>query len=163
MRVVYAVLAWIIAAAVVIQAAAIAFAFGGILQFIEGGGVVDKALVESSTGSFTGELGFPIHSTVGGLLIPILALALVVVSFFARARGARLWALVVFVLVLLQVALGYSVAESAWVGAIHGANALAVFITAVIAAVRIRKAPAIARRRATPRAGETPDSDSVSV
>ena len=47
MRKLYTVLAWTIAGAVVVQAAAIAFAFGGMLNLVSEGGVVDKALLES--------------------------------------------------------------------------------------------------------------------
>ena len=47
MRKLYTVLAWTIAGAVVVQASAIAFAFGGMLNLVSEGGVVDKALLES--------------------------------------------------------------------------------------------------------------------
>ena len=49
MRKVYTALAWIIAGGVVVQAAAIAFAFGGVLNRVSNGDVVDKALLESRT------------------------------------------------------------------------------------------------------------------
>ena len=54
-------LAWIIAGGVVVQAAAIAFAFGGMLNLVSEGGVVDKALLESFQAAGVGELGFLIH------------------------------------------------------------------------------------------------------
>ena len=44
MRRFYIVLAWIIAGGVVVQAAAIAFGFGGMVGYVQEGGVVDKAL-----------------------------------------------------------------------------------------------------------------------
>ena len=103
MRKLYAVLAWTIAGAVVVQAAAIAFAFGGMLNLVAEGGVVDKALLESVQAAGVGEVGFMIHGLVGGVLIPLIALALLVVSFFVRARGAKLWAAITFGLVVLQV------------------------------------------------------------
>ena len=103
MRKLYTVLAWTIAGAVVVQAAAIAFAFGGMLNLVSEGGVVDKALLESFQAGGVGELGFMIHGLVGGVLIPLIALALLVVSFFVRARGAKLWAAITFGLVVLQV------------------------------------------------------------
>ena len=40
------------------QAAAIAFAFGGVLNRVSEGGVVDKALLESGGAGGSGELGF---------------------------------------------------------------------------------------------------------
>ena len=88
---------------------------------------------------------------MGGVLIPLIALALLVVSFFVRVRGARLWAAIVFGLVVLQVTLGFSITDMPYLGLIHGANALAVVATASIAALRVRT-PAPGRGvRTTPR------------
>jgi heme A synthase len=139
MRTLYTGLAWTVAGAVVVQAAAIAFAFGGMLNLVSEGGVVDKALLEAFQAGGVGELGFLIHGVVGGVVIPLLAFALLVVSFFVRTRGARLWAAVVFGLVALQVTLGFSITDMPYLGLIHGANALAVVATASFAALRIRK------------------------
>jgi heme A synthase len=138
MRKLYAGLAWTVAGGVVVQAAAIAFAFGGMLNLVSEGGVVDKPLLEAFQAGGVGELGFLIHGLVGGVVIPLLALALLVVSFFVRARGARLWAAIVFGLVALQVTLGFSITDMPYLGLIHGANALAVVATASIAALRMR-------------------------
>lgn len=139
MRKLYTGLAWTVAGAVVVQAAAIAFAFGGMLNLVSEGGVVDKALLESFQAAGVGEIGFMIHALVGGVLIPLAALALLVVSFFVRARGAKLWAAIVFGLVVLQVTLGYSITDVPYLGLIHGANALAVVATASVAALRVRR------------------------
>ncbi|WP_308798941.1 COX15/CtaA family protein [Agromyces silvae] len=138
MRRVYTVLAWSVAGGVVVQAAAIAFAFGGVLNRVQEGGVVDKALVESGGSAGRGELGFWIHGLVGGVAIPMIAVALLVVSFLVRARGARLWAAIVLAVVLLQVTLGFSLTDVPYLGLIHGANAVAVVGTASIAALRMR-------------------------
>lgn len=138
MRTLYTGLAWTVAGAVVVQAAAIAFAFGGMLNLVSEGGVVDKALLEAFQAGGVGELGFLIHGLVGGVVIPLLALALLVVSFLVRARGARLWAAIVFGLVALQVTLGFSITDMPYLGLIHGANALAVVATASFAALRMR-------------------------
>lgn len=138
MRKIYRALAWAVAGGVVIQAAAIAFAFGGMLNLVSEGGVVDKALLEAFQAGGVGELGFLIHGLVGGVVIPLLALALLVVSFFVRARGARLWAAIVFGLVALQVTLGFSITDMPYLGLIHGANALAVVAAGSIAALRMR-------------------------
>lgn len=70
MRKLYTGLAWTVAGAVVVQAAAIAFAFGGMLNLVSEGGVVDKALLESFQAGGVGELGFMIHGVVGAGLIP---------------------------------------------------------------------------------------------
>ncbi|WP_457963220.1 hypothetical protein M1E17_17460 [Arthrobacter sp. D1-29] len=139
MRRIYSVIAWIIAGAVVVQAASIAFAMGGMAHFIQEGGVIDKALVESRQATFTGDLGFPIHGIVGGMVIPVAALLLLIVAFFVKARGARMWAAIVLAVVALQITLGYSISDMPYLGLIHGANALAVLLTATYAALRIRR------------------------
>ena len=137
MRKVYSALAWIIAGGVVVQAAAIAFAFGGVLNRVSNGDVVDKALLESGGAGGTGELGFWIHGIVGGVVMPLLAMALLVVSFVVRARGAKLWAAITFGLVALQVTLGFSITDVPYLGLIHGANALAIVVAAAVAALRV--------------------------
>ncbi|MGM9474669.1 hypothetical protein ACS5PJ_22075 [Pseudarthrobacter sp. YS3] len=138
MRRTYSIIAWIIAGGVAVQAASIAFGLGGMAHYIQDGGVIDKALVESrQTTTFTGELGFPIHAIVGGMVIPLAALALLVVAFFVKMQGARLWAAVVLGVVALQITLGYSITDMPYLGLIHGANALAVFLSAVYAARRV--------------------------
>jgi len=137
MRKLYIGLAWTVAGAVVVQAAAIAFAFGGMLNLVSEGGVVDKALLESFQAAGVGEIGFLIHGLVGGVLIPLIALVLLVVSFFVRVPGARLWAAITLGLVALQVTLGFSITDVPYLGLIHGANALAVVAAASIAALRV--------------------------
>ncbi|MFE5672666.1 hypothetical protein ACFQ58_13785 [Agromyces sp. NPDC056523] len=139
MRRLYSGLAWTVAGAVVIQAAAIAFAFGGMLNLIAEGGVVDKALLESFQAAGVGEVGFLIHGVVGGVLIPLIAVALLIVSFLGRTRGATLWAAIVLGLVVLQVTLGFSITDMPYLGLIHGANALGVVATASYAALRMRR------------------------
>jgi heme A synthase len=138
MRKTYTGIAWAIAGGVVVQAAAIAFGFGGMAHYIQEGGVVDKALVESRQATFTGDLGFPIHEIVGGMVLPLLALVLLGISFFVRLPGARKWAAILFGLVFLQVMAGYSIKDMPYLGVLHGANALAVLITAVVTARRAR-------------------------
>jgi hypothetical protein len=126
---------------VIVQAGAIALGFGGMMHFVDTGGVVDKALTESRTASnFTGEIGFPIHGIVGGLILPIAALLLVLVSWFTKVRGASWWAAGLFVLIVVQGSLGYSIKDMPYIGAIHGANALAVLAVAVVCARRTRSA-----------------------
>ena len=143
MRKTYSVIAWIIAGGVAVQAASIAFAFGGMGRYIQDGGVIDKALVESRQATFTGELGFPIHAIVGGMVIPLAAVALLIIAFFVKVRGARKWAGIVLALVALQITLGYSIVDMPYLGLVHGANALAVLLTAIYAAMRIRRSSRI--------------------
>lgn len=160
MRKLYSGLAWTVASAVVVQAAAIAFAFGGMLNLVAEGGVVDKALLESFQAGGVGELGFMIHGLVGGVVIPLLAVALLVVSFFVRVRGAALRAALVLGLVALQVTLGFTIVASPYLGLIHGANALAIVAAAVVAALRVRRA----RRAGSPHPSrEEATNDAVSA
>lgn len=134
----YQILAWLIAAGVVVQAASIAFGLGGMVSYVNGGGVVDKALIESEQATFTGDLGFPIHGIVGGLVIPIASLLLLVCSFFTKVRGTTTWAAIVFGLVLVQAMVGYSIKDVPYLGLLHGANALAVLVAALVAVRRGR-------------------------
>ena len=161
MRKVYSSLAWIIAGGVVVQAAAIAFAFGGLLNRVSNGDVVDKALLESRTAGGTGELGFWIHGIVGGVVLPLLAVALVVVSLFVRVRGAKLWAAITLGLLVLQVTLGFSITDVPYLGLIHGANAAAIVVAAVIAAFRGRAARSGADTKVEP--SEEATSDALSA
>jgi hypothetical protein len=156
MRRTYSIIALVVALGVAVQAASIAFALGGVAHYIQGGGVLDKALVESRQATFTGDLGFPIHGIVGGMVLPVAALALLVVAFFVKVRGARLWAAIVLGVVALQITLGYSITDMPYLGLIHGANALAVLLTAVYAALRVGR-PALGR------SNERASSDAVAT
>jgi heme A synthase len=77
--------------------------------------------------------------------MPIAALLLVLVSWFTKVRGATWWALGLFVLVVVQGSLGYSIKDVPYIGLVHGANALAVLALAVVCARR----PSVSARRAT--------------
>ena len=119
----------------------IAFGFGGMVGYVMDGGVVDKALVESQQATFTGDLGFPIHGIVGGLVMPVAALLLGVASFFVRGvPRARTMAWAVFALVFIQGSAGYAITDTAYVGLFHGANALAVLVLGILTARRPARA-----------------------
>ena len=78
---------------------------------------------------------------------------LLVLSFFLRAPLR--WAAAVFGLVVLQIALVFVAFSVAWGGALHGFNALAVFLAALWAGRRIgRAAPAREATRATAAAAQ---------
>ena len=136
MRTAYRVLAWLVAAEVLIQAAAISWAIFGLGKWIEGGGVLDKAVMESQASAFPEDLGFAVHGINGQMVVPVLALVLLVVAFFAKLpRGVALAGAVVG-LVVVQVLLGMLGHGVAGLGILHGANALVLFAVAVIAARR---------------------------
>jgi hypothetical protein len=142
MKTTYRVLAFLVAAEVVIQAAAIAYAVFGLGKYIDDGAVVDKATQESGV-TFEGVIGFIVHGINGEMVIPLIALILFVVSFFAKIRGGVLWAGILLALVVLQVLLGFFAHEVPFLGAIHGLNALAVFTVAFMAGMRARSGAAV--------------------
>jgi uncharacterized membrane protein YtjA (UPF0391 family) len=65
---------------------------------------------------------------------------LLILSFFTKVRGAIKWAIIVFVLTVVQGQLGFLGHEFTAVAAVHGLNALALFGAAIYAGRRIRTA-----------------------
>jgi heme A synthase len=84
------------------------------------------------------------------MVIPLVALALFICSFFARVPGGVKWAGVVLLLVVVQILLGMFAHVIAALGALHGLNALLLFTAALYTARRVRSAAA----READRAGE---------
>jgi len=161
MRTAYKVLAYLVAAEVAIQAMVMVWGIAGLGKWVDGGGVLDKAVFEEAMGS--GGMPFPeiagllVHGINGMFVIPFIALLLLIVSFFTKVRGAIKWALIVFALVVAQGQIGFLGHEFPLVGALHGLNALVLFGVALYTGRRIRSAP---RRGATP--AEEPVAASVS-
>jgi hypothetical protein len=135
MRATYRVLAYLMAVEVVIQAAAIAFAVFGLSKWIDDGGVLDKATQESQSESFTGVVGFAVHGINGQIVVPLIALLLLIVSFFAKVPRGVMLAGVVFLLVVIQVLLGIFGSSVPFLGLLHGLNAMLLFGVAVSAAI----------------------------
>jgi len=138
MRTAYRVLAFAIAALVAIQAAAIGYAVFAQLNWIDGGGTVDKASIESAPGT----AAYIFHALDGGVVL-LIALALLVVSFFAKIPQGVRWAVIVLVTTIVQIALGTLSHMLAPIGAVHGAVALVLFGVAVMAAMRSRRPAAV--------------------
>jgi len=137
MRTTYRVLAWIVAAEVVVQAIAIAWFVAGLGHWVMGGGVMDSAAMESDEIAFTELYGVIVHGINGAVVVPVVALALLVVSFFAKIPGGIKWAVAVFVLTVVQGQLGYLGHDFPAAGGLHGLNALALFAVSVMAARRV--------------------------
>ena len=145
MRNAYKVLAYLVAAEVAVQAMVMVWAIAGLGKWVDGGGVFDKAAMEGEgTPPFPEAAGIIAHINNGFFVIPGLALLLLIVSFFTRVRGAIKWAVIVFVLVVVQVMLGILSHEFTLGGALHGLNALALFGVALHAGRRLRAATAAA-------------------
>jgi hypothetical protein len=127
MKSAYRVIAALIALGVVVQAASVAYAAFSLSHAVDDGATLDK-------NSKIGDAGFIVHSLDGQVIIPLLAIALLVVSFRAGVPDGRRWAGFVFLAVAVQVALGlisHSVPALGW---LHGINALVLIFLAVYAA-----------------------------
>ena len=156
MRKAYQVLAGLIALEVVVQAAAMVYAVAGLGKWVDEGGTLDKAAFESDDLAFTGFGGFILHGVNGMMVIPALALALLLVSFFAKVPGGVKWAAITLLLVVLQVTLGIFGHETPYARMLHGVNALVLFTTAGYTARRAM----VRGVGSTPSAG---DRDTVAV
>jgi hypothetical protein len=139
MRVVYRVLAYIIAAEVAIQAAFMAYAIAGLGIWVEDGGVLDSAVMESDDAPFDEVIGFAVHGINGMMVIPALALILVIISFFAKVQRGVVFALVLLGWVIVQVFLGLWGHEAAIFGLFHGLVAFAIYGTAFMAGFRAKR------------------------
>ncbi|MBF8194749.1 hypothetical protein ITP53_55705, partial [Nonomuraea sp. K274] len=89
MRTVNKIVSYVIAPEVVIQAMVIALAIAGLGRWVSHGNVFDKAVMESEELPFPEVVGIIVHGINSGLVIPVLALVLLILSFFARISGAR--------------------------------------------------------------------------
>ena len=144
MRTAYKVLAYLVAAEVAVQAMVIVWFIAGLGKWVEGGGVLDKAAMESEGTPFPQVAGMMAHVINGFFVIPGLALLLLIISFFTKVRGATKWAVIVFVLVIVQTQLAGLGHDFPLAGALHGLNALALFGVALYAGRRLRAATAAA-------------------
>ncbi len=143
MRGVYRVLAFLVAVEVAIQASFIVWGDAGMGLWIEDGGVIDKATMESAfeggEAPFPEFMAFLFHSINGMMVIPVIALLLVISSFFAKVPRGVTFALAVLGLVVLQVTLGLFGHVVSFLGALHGINALALFSTAAWTGLRVAR------------------------
>ena len=146
MRKAYLNLARLIALLIVVQAMSITFAVAGLFNWItEKGGAVNSSVVEGwedHPPTFTGAVGHAVHSLSGENVIPIVALLLLIVSFFAKVPKGVAMASVIFVLVILQVYSGVKGDEMPYLGLWHGLGALLIFGAAIGAAMAAKAAPA---------------------
>lgn len=136
MRSVYRALAGLIAIGVIVQAMAIALAWFTVIKDTDDGLVFDK--------NSDGNLGHATHGILGMMVIPIIALLLLIISFFAKVEGGIKWALYVVGLVALQIALAFVSFGAPAVGALHGLNAFALAAVASMAARKAAGPPAAA-------------------
>jgi hypothetical protein len=92
MRTAYKVLAYLVAAEVAVQAMFAVWAVAGLSNWVDGGGVFDKAVIEGAAEGgampFSEILGIILHGINGTVVIPVIALALLIVSFVTKVHGA---------------------------------------------------------------------------
>jgi hypothetical protein len=136
MRTTYRVLAYGLALEVIVQAMAIAYALFGLGHWIdEDGGVLNKQVLDADKGpEFTGVGGFATHGINGTMVIPLLALILLIVSFFAKVEGGVRRAAILVGMVALQVVLGIAGHGVPLLGPLHALNAFGILVMAFLAA-----------------------------
>lgn len=134
MKATYRVLAMLVAIGVVLQAAFIAWGTFGIFNGSDNG----KSFEKDSPGA-----GFAAHAIVGYLIV-LIALVLLIVSFFAGVPGGVKWAAITFGVAVLQIALAAVSFPVPVLGVLHGLNAFVLAGVASIAARKARVAPALA-------------------
>jgi hypothetical protein len=144
MRAIYRVLAFVVAAEVAIQAALVVWGEAGLGSYVDRVGVIEKTTFDTAfeTGNapFPEFLGFLLHGMNGMMVIPIIALLLVISSFFAKVPRGIVFALAVLGLVVIQASLGLGGHSIAFLGALHGINALLLFSTAMWTGLRVSRA-----------------------
>ncbi|EMQ98939.1 hypothetical protein [Paeniglutamicibacter gangotriensis] len=128
MRTAYKVVAHIIAAAVVIQAALIAWSMFGLIPGLENGTVPGEPPMTAM-----------LHGMIGMYVVPVLVLVLVVIALLAHA-GLK-WALWLLLAVAVQIAFAFLAFDAAWVGALHGINAFTIIALAEVGARAVAHAP----------------------
>ncbi|AEV87597.1 hypothetical protein ACWT_6585 [Actinoplanes sp. SE50] len=129
MRALYRALAGLIALSVVVQAAVLAAAWFIVIKDTDNGVVFDK--------NNEGNWGHAAHGIIGMMVVPLLALLLLIISFFARIPGGVKWALITVGVVALQIVLAMVSFGVPVIGALHGINAFAV---AGVASIAMRQA-----------------------
>lgn len=128
MRSAYRILAHVVAIGVVLQAATLAFGIFGLWNDVDGGLVVDS--------SYEWNTGMMLHGAIGMLAMPLVALLLLITSFFAKVPRGTIWALIILGVVVLQIVLALVGFGIPAVGALHGINAIVILALAIVAGRR---------------------------
>lgn len=137
MKTAYRVIAHIIALGVVAQASFIALGWFLTLHDVDKHGlVINKAYLDKDSVN----IGHTLHGVVGMNLMPLLGLALLIVAFFAKIPGGVKWAGFTLLAVVVQVALALIAFGAPAVGALHGINAIVLFMVALTAGRRVATA-----------------------
>ncbi len=133
MRKTYRILADAIAIGVAVQSMAMVWAIAGLLRWVEDGNTLTKGWADDMP-DFQGSTGFAVHGIVGGMVVPAIGLALLVVAFFAGVAGGVRWAGIILGVIVVQVAAGMAGEDAPWLGLLHGLLPFALFSAAIVAA-----------------------------
>lgn len=144
MRTAYRYLALAIPALVLVQAASIAFAVFALGAWVQDGHSLTRAGLDAKDSMGGSGVGFAIHSLVGQMVIPLVALALMVVAFLARevVLESVKWAGMMLGSVVIEVLIGVLGQGLPFLGVIHGAFALAIFWLGLRVAQQVSAPPA---------------------
>ena len=145
MRTTYLNLARILALLVVVQAMTIAFAVSGLFHWIdEKGGALDASVLEGwdqTPPTFTGSIGHFVHAFINGqMVLPLVALLLLIVSFFAKVPKGVAIAVGIVVLVVLQILSGIQAGHIPYLGLWHGLGAFLILGAAMAAVISVKTA-----------------------
>lgn len=127
MKSTYRVLAYVIAGLVVLQAVWIALSSFTVIKAVDSG----RTINEDAAG-----IGAVLHGFGGMYAIPLVTIALVVVSFFAKVTGGVKWALFILLAVAVQITLAFLSFGVPQIGALHGLNAFVIIALSLIAGTR---------------------------
>lgn len=140
----FRVLAFLVAALVVFQAAVMVWGIAGLGIWVDDGNELTAEVFEDAfeggDAPFPEFAGLMLHGMMGFMVIPIVSLITMVVGIIAKHPGATKFGVAIFVLTILQTFLGIYGHTLAISGMAHGVNALILFGVAVMAGVRA-KAP----------------------
>ena len=144
MRQTYRVLAGLVALGVVVQAMVVAFGFFTVGHDVNDGKVLSKSNF-GDNGDYS-PTGLVLHGFFGMTVIPLLAIVLFIVSFFAAKHVSQAvkWAGFVLLAVIVQIVLGLAAHSVPALGLLHGLNAFVVLGTAAMASRRASVAPSTA-------------------
>ena len=134
MRKAYRILADLIAVGVAVQSMMMVWAIAGLFHWVDNGGTLTSKNDGNDLPSFQGSVGFAIHGIIGGMVIPVIALALLVVAFLAKLDGAVKWAAIILGVVVVQVVAGTAGTNAPVLGLLHGLLPFALFSAAIVAA-----------------------------
>lgn len=141
MRSTYRVLAYAIPVLVAVQASMIAFGFFGLGSWVEDGHSYTKTVADNGSG-VTGSFGFDFHAINGTVIIPLVAIVLLIISFFAKIPGGSKWAGYVLGDVVLQFLLAMIAFGVPAIGILHGLNAFVLAGLAYTAGYRVNRVTA---------------------